>query len=51
MGTERKGGKPAASEERQSKADKVQSAAVEAGKRRPGREPKKNQPGQEPKKK
>jgi hypothetical protein len=40
MGTERKGGKPGASEERQSKADKAQSASIEAGKRRSGQEPK-----------
>lgn len=51
MGIERKGGKPGASEERQIKADKVQSAATEAGKRKPGREPRKNQPGQAPKEK
>jgi hypothetical protein len=49
MGIERKGGKPAASEERQIKADNVQSATIEAGKRKPGQEPKKNQPGQTPK--
>jgi hypothetical protein len=49
MDTERKGGKPAASEERQASADKVQAAAIEAGKLR--REPRTRPPEQAHKKK